>query len=199
MKEINGIKINKLGFHPQKLGDLIYHEGPLLSLFIDKDNPDLYYIFKWSDNDQDTNRWIVTQVNALSLRAFFYKQTSLRDIILNNPVCYCVDIDNDLNEKSVLVCSTTDLPKEYLPGEVSFFSEERYSEFAQTFKTIIANNRIYDILYKILNEIDFIKRNQTQTNSLINLLFRHKPTKQSSYSETVQYIKGMSNYEKILN
>jgi hypothetical protein len=199
MKEINGIKINKLGFHPQKLGDLIYHEGPLLSLFIDKDNPDLYYIFKWADNDQDSNRWIVTQVNSLSLRAFFYKQTSLRDIILNNPVCYSVDIDNDLNEKSVLVCSSTDLPKEYLPGEKSFFSEERYSEFAQTFKTIIANNRIYDILYKILNEIDSIKRNQTQTNSLINLFFRHKPTKQSSYSETVQYSKGMSNYEKILN
>jgi len=195
MKDIKGIKINKLGFYPQKLGDLVYYEGPLLSLFIDKDSPDIYYLYKWVDNDETSNRWIVTQVTSLSLRTFFYKQISLKDLILNNPICYSIDLDNDLNEKVVLICSSTDLPKEYLPAEKSFFSEERYTEFAQTFKTIIASNRIYDILYEILSEIDFIKRDLAQ----INLFFKQKPTKQVSYSETILYTKSMSNYVEILN
>jgi len=198
MKEVKGIKIKKLGFYPQKLGDLVYYEGPLLSLFIDKDNPDIYYLYKWVDNNEISNRWTITQVNAVSLRAFFYKQTSLRDIILSNPICYCIDLDDNLTEKEISVCSSIDLPQEYLPMEQSFYSEERYTEFAQTFKTIIVNNRIYDILYKILNEIDSMKKSQAQTNTLINLFFRQKITKQVSYSEPMLY-KSVSNYEKILN
>ncbi len=199
MKDLIGIKINKLGFHPMKLGDLIYHEGPLLSLFIDKDNPDIYYLYKWIDSDELCNRWLITQINSVSLKSFFYKQVSLRDIILNNPICYSIDLDNDLAEGGVLVCSSANLPNEYLPSEKSFFSEERYSEFSQTVKTMIANNRIYDLLYKILSEIDSIKRHQIQTYSLINQLSKHKQVKQGSYSmEALLYSTQSSNYEKIL-
>lgn len=198
MKEVKGIKISKLGFYPQQLGDLVYYEGPLLSLFIDKDNLDIYYLYKWVDNDEVSNRWIITQVNAVSLRTFFYKQTSLRDIILSNPVCYCIDLDDNLTEKTISVCSSIDLPHEYLPMEQSFYSEEKYTEFAQIFKTIIANNRIYDVLYRILSEIDSIKKSQAHTNTLINLFFIQKTTRQVSYSEPMLY-KSVSNYEKILN
>ena len=39
MKKIKGTIIKHLGFEPIKQGDFIYHEGPLLSHFVDKNNP----------------------------------------------------------------------------------------------------------------------------------------------------------------
>lgn len=123
MREITGTKISKLGFNSEKIGDLIYYDGPLLSLFIDSDNPYIYYLYLWVDSDETSNRWIITQVNPASLKAFLYKQTPLRDMILSNSICFCVDLGDNLTEKEVLVCSTTDLPQEYLPEQNSYYNE----------------------------------------------------------------------------
>jgi hypothetical protein len=174
MRKINGIEIPKPGFSSQKIGDLIYHEGPLLSLFIDRNNPDIYYLYKWADCNEETNRWLVLQLNAIGLRSFFFKEISLRTLILNNPLTYVLDIDDNLIETQILVCATNTLPEEYLPKENSFFNEERYTEFASTFKTIIANNRIDDILNKILREVNSIKQQQDNAQHILDILLTHR-------------------------
>ena len=51
MKRLTGIKINKLDFVPKKQGDLLSHEGPLLSVFKDHFS-DNFYLYKWSDCDE---------------------------------------------------------------------------------------------------------------------------------------------------
>lgn len=178
MKTISGIKITKLGFIPQKIGDLIYHEGPLLSLFIDRNNPDTYYLYKWADCDEKTNRWLVLQLNTIDLRSFFYKEISLRTLLLNNPLTYVLSLDDSLTEVDRMVCSTSDLPKEYLPKENSLYSEEKYTEFATVFKTIIASNRIDDMLNEILKELSVLKKNQNSTQQLLKLLVN--PTKKQT-------------------
>jgi hypothetical protein len=178
MKPMTGIKIPKLGFSPQKIGDLIYHEGPLLSLFIDRNNPDIYYLYKWADCDEKTNRWLVLQLNTVDLRSFFYKEISLRTLLLKSPVTYVLSLDDNLTETNIMVCSTSDLPKEYLPKENSFYSEEKYTEFAATFKTIIANNRIDDTLNEILKELNALKKSQNNTQQLLKIL-AHPPKKQA--------------------
>jgi len=170
MKIINGIKLNKLGFEPQKIGDLLYHEGPLLSLFTDKNNPELYYIYKWADCNDSLNRWMVIQVNAKSLRSFFFGEISLKNLFLNTPLTYLVDLDDNLKEVEITACATNQLPMDYLPNDNSFFTEEKYSEFAGTFKTMISNNRIYEMLNEILNEVVSLKKSQTNTDSLLKVL-----------------------------
>ena len=172
MKEIKGISIPTLGFIPQKIGDLIYFEGPLLSLFLDRNNPDTYYLYKWADCNETINRWLVIQLNSVSLRNFFFKEISLRNLLLNSPLTYVLGIDNTLIEKEIIVCATTDLPEIYLPKENSLFSEEKYTDFASTFKTIIANSRIYDILNEILKKVSVVekKQNDTDTMKLFKLL-----------------------------
>lgn len=199
MKDIQGTRIDKLGFYPQKLGDLIYFEGPLLSLFIDKNKPDTYYLYKWADNDETSNRWIITPIDSSVLRSFFKKEVSLKEIILNNPICYCIDLDGDLTERVIYVCSSTDLPEGYLPSEDSFYKEESYTEFAQTFKTIITNNRLYDLMYGILNELVVIKRTQAKYNSLIDVIFSGKFMNPSSLTKPTVYRKSLSIYENIFN
>ena len=198
MKQINGTKLPRLGFIPQKLGDLIYYEGPLLSLFIDNSNPDTYYLYKWVDNDDTANRWLITQLGAAILRSFFNKEISLRNLILQANNCFVVNINDDLAYKEVTFCTTNVIPKEYLPAENSFFSEARYTEFAQSFKTIIANNRIYDILDKILKEIDTVKKTQNDTRTLINLLLKVKNPNRITYPNNMLYPTQETNYETIL-
>jgi hypothetical protein len=182
MKAMTGIKISKLGFIPQKIGDLIYHEGPLLSLFIDRNNPGTYYLYKWADCDEKVNRWLVLQLNTIDLRSFFYKEISLRTLLLNSPLTYVLSLDDKLVEVNMMVCSTVDLPKEYLPKENSLYSEEKYTEFASTFKTIIANNRIDNTLNEILKELNTLKKNQNTTQQLLKLL-ANPPKKQTVHGK----------------
>lgn len=200
MKELEGFKIEKLGFYPQKLGDLIYFEGPLLSLFIDRNNPDIYYLYKWVDSDENLNRWIVTQVDSLSLRNFFYSQTTLREIILDSPVSYSIELNDELEEYNIKVCPSNNLPNEYLPSSGTYFEEEKFTEFAQAFKSIIAQTKLNTILNKIISEIKAIKNNQEDINSLMSLLISENTT---SYPEqdfnALLYSSEESNYEKILN
>jgi hypothetical protein len=170
MKTIKGIAIPKLGFAPQKIGDLIYHEGPLLSLFIDRDNSENYFLYKWADCDKKVNRWLVVQLNAISLRNFFYKEISLRTLLLNGPVTYVLQLDDNLTESGILVCATSDLPENYLPKENSYYEEEKYSDFALAFKTILASSKTNELLNEILKEVSSLKKNQSNTQQLLRTL-----------------------------
>lgn len=139
MKNINGIEIQKLSFTAQKLGDLIYYEGPLLSLYVDTENPGLYYLYKWADCDENVNRWLIAQTNEATLRKFFSKKDSLRNIILNNAIIYVVDLNDNLEQTHIQVSATTELLQEYLPDVQSYFVEEQYTDFANEFKATIEN------------------------------------------------------------
>lgn len=199
MKELKGISIQKLGFVPQKIGDLIYFEGPLLSLFLDRNNPDIYYLYKWADCNETNNRWLVIQLNSINLRSFFFKEVSLRNLLLSSPLTYVLGLDDSLAEKEIIVCSTSDLPEIYLPKENSYFSEEKFTDFASTFKTIIANSRIYDILNEILKEVSLIKKKQNSTDSILKSLLNLKRPESTSYSDSILYSKQTFNYEQVLN
>ena len=69
MKKLKGVKIEKLDFVPVKQGDLLYHEGPLLSVFKDE-LTDAFYFYKWSDCDEIAHRWLVFKVSTPHLSAF---------------------------------------------------------------------------------------------------------------------------------
>ena len=129
MKKLTGIKINKLDFVPTKQGDLLYHEGPLLSVFKDYSS-DNFYLYKWSDCDEKANRWLVFKVSTESLRAFFDKKISLRQIILDLPFSYFLDLDNALDPLSIIIVSTQNMPKNYLPEQDSYFDAVEFEGYA---------------------------------------------------------------------
>jgi hypothetical protein len=59
MNNIKGLTISHLGFQPFKMGDFLYYQGPLLSHFIDKNNPTDHYFYRWVEADDNCNRWLV--------------------------------------------------------------------------------------------------------------------------------------------
>lgn len=129
MKKLTGTKIEKLDFTPIKQGDLLYHEGPLLSVFKDEFTGSLYF-YKWSDSDEKAHRWLVFKVLNPDLKAFFEKKYSLRDLVIAQPFVYALDLDNDLKPQNIFLLSTQNIPKSYLPDKDSHFDSSDFEDYA---------------------------------------------------------------------
>lgn len=104
-----------------KVADLIYFDGPLLSLYRDSEGMD--FIYYWCDCDESTNRWLIISVQNQTVRDFFAKQISLRNLIkeAKDKFIYCVDIDSNLKLENAFIISPRNLPPNYLPQEDSFY------------------------------------------------------------------------------
>lgn len=143
MKRLSGVKINKLDFLPIKQGDLLYHEGPLLSVFKDALS-DNFYFYKWSDCDDKAHRWLVFKVSIKGLKDFFDKQLSLKHLILEQPFSYILDLDNNLHPINIVLVSTPNIGKSYLPEVDSFYDENDFESYA-----LILQQKIKDMTFQI--------------------------------------------------
>lgn len=168
MKEVKGIHIKHLGFDPLKQGDFIYHEGPLLSHFVDKNNTSDNYFYRWVDYDDNCNRWLIFRLSDEDLIAFFKMQLSLNQLISKNSFTYLLDLDAHLNKVQILLVSMSDLPEAYLPQNNSFFNEEQYENHALTVRDNLLKKQ-YEVqtFEKILQEVAQLKEQQSKTYSLL--------------------------------
>jgi hypothetical protein len=129
MRRLSGVKINKLDFVPIKQGDLLYHEGPLLSVFKDALS-DNYFFYKWSDCNDKAHRWLVFKVTIKNLKAFFDKNISIRQLILEQPFSYFLDLDAFLEPINITLVAVANMPKTYLPEQDSYFDAGDFENYA---------------------------------------------------------------------
>ena len=171
MELIQSVEISKLGFVPQKLGDLLEHEGPLLSLYIDRDNPENYFLYKWVDNDEKCNRWAILPCTSKDLLAFFEGGKHLRELFLNKPFCFVIDLDEHLQIQSIQIIATEALPEAFLPSEKSFFQEEAFSVFATSYHNLL-KQKASDPIGNVLKELSELKASQAETTRVLNDLIK---------------------------
>lgn len=131
---MNALKNISLPF--KKLGDLIYHEGPLLSLYID-DHTNMF-LYRWIDCDDESNHWILTSISSEELAKFYHKKLSLRQYYNCCDGWIIVKIDNSLKIKEISALET--IPEDYLPKKNSFYYEPLYTEFSNSWKTLYVND-----------------------------------------------------------
>ncbi|HAN73751.1 MAG TPA: hypothetical protein DCQ51_20680 [Planktothrix sp. UBA8407] len=120
MNTLNGCPLNKFPLNLQYVADLIYFDGPLVSLLENESGES--YLYCWSDVNSVYNRWLVFRVTKNSLQDYLLGKLSLRDLILN-PVDgfhYAIDIDNDLEVKNTFWILPENLPDSYIPEEDSY-------------------------------------------------------------------------------
>lgn len=173
MENVTSLEIKKIDVNLEKIGDFIYHEGPLLSLYQDRNNNDNYYFYKWADCDDDCNRWLIFLVTAENLKGFLFEEFSLYQLIEKNQFMFLVDLDNDFEQKKCLVVQMTDLPTNYLPSENSFYKEENYTKIASHYRITLRNNHKSPMLDSvtlsfILKEIQKIKKEQELETNIMN-------------------------------
>ena len=115
--------INKLNIPDlTNVGDLIYFDGPLMSLFVDKAKGH-FYVFDWVNAHEQFNQWIAYQVSLSCLSNFMKGILSHRDLLrksLKNEFLR-VDIDDNLTYYKRNSLSFEQLPTSYLPEENTYF------------------------------------------------------------------------------
>jgi hypothetical protein len=114
-----GTRINKKGFASHIwVEDLVYFDGPLVSLIKESTTQDYLYIFV--DSGQ-LNRWLAVPVERDSLIEYREGGLSLRGVVGKSAAAYLVDIDGDGAHQALYRCEISDIPPAYLPDEDSFF------------------------------------------------------------------------------
>jgi hypothetical protein len=171
MEKVKSISLQSMGVNLEKIGDFLYHEGPLLSLYKDRNNQENYYFYKWTDCDGEHNRWLVFLVKKENLRRFLFEEITLKQLIIElNTYVFLIDINDDLEASQYLIVSTQDIPQSYLPKDTSFYKQENYSELAKTVKEniLIETDSIYQALSYLATEISNLKEEQRKVTNFIS-------------------------------
>lgn len=106
-----------------RIVDVVNFEGPLLTLFENIKNKHLY-LFDWVDRDSQCNRWLVYRCNPTSLDKFINEKISHFELFHSDePYCFVVDIDKNLNWNNLQQIEKNNLPVNYLPSKEDFFEK----------------------------------------------------------------------------
>lgn len=101
--------------------DIIWHNGPILSLFRSPENTPL--LFMYSASDAYANRWLAVELLEHTLKTLVQGKLPLYDVFmspLNNAV-FVIDLapTSEPSDATILcrsaVANPQDIPKEYLP------------------------------------------------------------------------------------
>ena len=123
----------------ERVGDLINIDGPLLTLFHDRQT-DALLVYDWMDNDHFFNRYIIYEVSPKNILSYIGKKITHMDLFnqAKNKVYFFADIDHRaLSEYKIYRLES--LPKEYSHTESNYFSEDYCSD---TVNMIISVSRI---------------------------------------------------------
>jgi hypothetical protein len=109
--------------------DIMNFEGPLLTLFQDKNNNSLY-LFDWVDKNNEYNRWLVYLCDPFKLKEYINGKISHFDLFMSNDsYCYKIDIDENINWSQPQFILKKDLPASYYPSKTSFFEKSDCPDF----------------------------------------------------------------------
>jgi hypothetical protein len=121
MERIEGIEQNQFLLKLNFIGDLLYYDGPLSSLYrTDEGN---LYLKNWLDSDDKVNRWCFIPTRSDLIRAFLSGEISEKYIIDNpkkgSPV-FIVETGWEHKDVRCLLVDLDALPQDCLPLEDSF-------------------------------------------------------------------------------
>jgi hypothetical protein len=110
--------------HLTKIGDLLYFDGSLMTLFKNaKDNNHLC-LFDWVESDEIYNRWLVYDIKPIDVLSYINHELSHLNLIQKSKNICFVDIDKELNFHNCHKIEFTSIPLSYLPKENFFFDVE---------------------------------------------------------------------------
>jgi len=140
MEKLKSIELPKLGFKLKKMGDFLFHEGPIQSHFISDKDED--YLFFWADIVGNTNRWMVVKSNPNLLHLFFTKKINTKDLITNNPenFVYFIDINQLGDWEKIQLVANLNIPTTYYPSEDSYYIADHYEAYARELSTYLKHS-----------------------------------------------------------
>lgn len=122
-------------FHLQyslsRIVDVVNFEGPLLTLYENVINKQLY-LLDWVDSDSISNRWLIYCCNPTILDKYIKAEISHKELFMSDEdFCYVVDIDKNFVWNNPKKLDKNSLPLNYIPIEDSFFEESDCPNFSK--------------------------------------------------------------------
>lgn len=112
--------------------DIIFYDGPFLSLYRLDHGQDALYL--WVDCDNDDSRWIIIDVTRGALLNYLTKKTSLLDVMRasNNLIKFDLSLtEQKFRRKNAIIVSFDQIPSEYLPSPDSFLIDDLATDDAK--------------------------------------------------------------------
>jgi hypothetical protein len=178
MKNISGIALREFPFPQlQKVGDLMFVDGPLSSVFVDRF--DQLYIYEWIDSDDSSNHWLVAKVSGNDLRSYLSQSISQLKLISNcdQGVVFILSMSGQANIEKVLLTSIETVPDEYLPDSEVYFQKDLspdYEKIADKVKFWNEPSPIEDETEDVLRESE-IRNSELLNIHLKNSSFGVRP------------------------
>lgn len=125
MESLTGQQLDRWPFGSlKKEADLVYFDGPLLSLFANERGDN--YLYHWCDVDESSNRWLVFRVDAGDLNGYLSGKWPLRRLVLNPPDGFVVsaDVDGEGRYHNLYLLWPEEISADYLPTPESLYDEE---------------------------------------------------------------------------
>jgi hypothetical protein len=195
LNKINGFDIKELPFSLERVGDLMFYEGPLMSIL--KDNLGNAYLQDWVDSDEKNNRWLIYQISLSQLNDYITNKTSHFSLVNNptNDIVFVVDKNSKGIIEKCLVCSPNRLPYEYLPDTNIEFEKED----SRGLKNIIEFFELDSLIKKTDSKVfDILKEAKKSNEELINIHIKSSNRK-VSYGKIYSSILGkiLLNYSNL--
>lgn len=151
----------------EKVRDLMYFDGPLLSHFQNRHGED--FLFYWVDCDQTLNRWMVVRLDEASILRLVNRVVPIDFVIpklcRDEFVVFVDTADNHAVRASTLV-AVQDIPTEYLPSEGVYLpvtpslpSERSYSVLVEggwSVKELGEFPHVFTKVYSLLYGLDVL-------------------------------------------
>jgi hypothetical protein len=155
--------------------DLIYFDGPLLSLFKQERGEDA--LFFWLDTDTRRHRWGVVDVDRRQLAAYLGGSLALREIIRSASEIFVFEATPKGRRSKIVRMVPSALPPHYWPSEDSFLTDRIATDAAVALRQETAKRyelklsgddiyiddlaaipRVYEQLYSFIYGLEHLNR-----------------------------------------
>jgi hypothetical protein len=158
MKQLK-YKESTIQFDLERLGDLLFFEGPLLSVYKDVQT-NKFYLMDWVDRDQDSNRWLFYSIKKENLSRFINREISHFDLYENDQKSiYFVDIKHDAFFDNTNLKELDEMSQEYIPSRENYFNSDEARNLDKILDSVNKRNK-YKVSLNILNYKDSYLKNK---------------------------------------
>jgi hypothetical protein len=142
-------KTKKLDDYLSKISDILYFEGPILSLY--SDNNGNLVLARWVDCSESSNFWILSTIDPETLLSLLKKMSSLLKYYQECTEYLKVEINSDFEiiNKTFLV----ELKKSDLPASISFLSETMIEDNSKVIQNLLDQKLIKTFSNKTISQI----------------------------------------------
>ncbi|WP_416057727.1 hypothetical protein [Stenotrophomonas maltophilia] len=179
--------------------DLVYFDGPFISLF--KSDRDEDALFIWMDCDSRKNRWCIVQIARDTLREYLSGSIPLLDVISRAGDLYFYDMGASGKRSNFVVAQLANVPTEYLPRPDSYLDLEYATEAANQLaheKTSLCEFHVDGDLY--LEDVSSLTKTINQLYSFhYGLTYGHRTAVRNKLSEIMSSWRGGINAVNIFS